>query len=97
MSEQTKQQAPTATMRGSSGAIFVMDLPLSKHMQDQVAKGLLTEVNADGAPLSLAAVAVAKPGNGAHKSDWVIYAVAQGGDRKEVNALSMSELIAMYG
>ncbi len=98
MSKQAKQAVPTITTRGTGGSIFVMDLPLSKHMQEQMDQGRLTVVNADGTPLNPTAVAaVAKPAKSAPKHEWVTYAIAQGGDADDANGLTTSELIAMYG
>lgn len=46
--------AEQAYYKGEGGGVYLMDLPLPEHMQDQVRKGQLVQVaDEDGTPLEV--------------------------------------------
>lgn len=63
----------TGWFRGAGGVVWEMDLPLKPDMAEQLLKGYLTRVNADGSPYS-EPVEEQPPAANAPKAAWVGYA-----------------------
>lgn len=66
-------QIETVYLRGESGVIHQMDLPLPEAISDKVAKGYLTRVNEDGSHFD--ADTLSRPAVNAPKADWVGFVV----------------------
>lgn len=94
----------TGFFRGSGGAVMEMDLPLPEVYADQVTRGYLKRVNADGTPWTGEAESAAegapvseRPAQSAQKADWVGWAVAQGADPEEAAGMTKADLVEKYG
>lgn len=90
--------------RGSGGQILQMDLPLPEVYADQVTRGHLKRVNADGSPYSgdadgaaEGAPPVERPAQSAPKGEWIGWAVAQGADPEAAAGMTKADLIDRYG
>lgn len=90
--------------RGSGGQILQMDLPLPEVYADQVTRGQLRRVNADGSDYTgdvdgaaEGAPPVERPAQSAQKADWVGWAVAQGADPEAAAGMTKADLIDRYG
>jgi len=79
---------------GEGGQVITFDLPLPEAMQQKVTRGQLRRVNADGSPFTEPSEAK-RPGKNASKDDWVGYAVSQGMDLDEVDAMTKADLIEL--
>lgn len=104
----------TIHVRGEGGMVIAMDLPLPEEIALRLTKGALTQVNADGSPLSVASgpEALAQPDKAtpevptppdkappqaAPKAEWIGWAVANGADPEDAEALTKADLIDQYG
>lgn len=94
----------TAYFRGQGGAIHAMDLPLPEVMAEQVTKGYLVRVTADGTPYAEPAddgqepAPPPRPAQSAAKAEWVGYAVrAHGATPDDAEAMTKQDLIDTYG
>lgn len=94
----------TGFFRGTGGAVIEMDLPLPEVYADQVIRGHLKRVSADGSPWTGEADSPAeggtmteRPAQSAPKADWVGWAVAQGADPEEAAGMTKADLIERYG
>ena len=94
--------AKTIHILGEGGTIFAMDLPLHEAIEDRLAKGYLTRVNADGTPYRETSERIQPPPYGS-KADWVGWAVHLSqtvGDPitpDDAEALTKQDLIELYG
>ncbi|WP_405019556.1 hypothetical protein OHV05_24470 [Kitasatospora sp. NBC_00070] len=95
----------TIHVRGEGGMVIAMDLPLPEEIALRLTKGALTQVNADGSPLHIAstpepgipAAPDKAPPQAAPKAEWIGWAVANGADPEEAEALTKADLIDQYG
>lgn len=92
----------TIHVRGEGGMVIAMDLPLPEEIALRLTKGALTQVNADGSPLSVASGPEAPtpdkaPPQAAPKAEWIGWAVANGADPEDAEALTKADLIDQYG
>jgi hypothetical protein len=93
----------TGHFRGAGGGIFEMPLPLSENMQNQLTRGELTRVNADGSAyeahgaMDLTNGTMRVPGVNAPKNEWVGYAVSQGVSINDADAMTKNDLIEKFG
>jgi hypothetical protein len=95
----------TIYVRGEGGGIHPMDLPLPESIADRLAKGSLRRVNEDGSPYVEADDSAAsapgppteRPAQSAPKAAWVGWAVTNGADPDEAEALTKTDLIDLYG
>lgn len=94
----------TALFKSESNQLIHMDLPLPEHMQDKVTKGQLVRVNDDGTPYtgdaadaSEGAGVTERPDGRASKATWVGWAVHNGADVDEAEAMTKQDLIETYG
>lgn len=94
--------AETIYVRGEGGGIHPMDLPLPEPIADRMAKGVLRRVNADGSPYveggpDTPAPPAEQPPQSAAKALWVGWAIANGADADEAEAMTKQDLIDAYG
>lgn len=91
-------EVESAWFRGEGGGIHRMDLPLPEAIADQVTKGYLVRVNADGSPYEPeAAEAEVPPPQSAAKAVWVGYAVRVHGARPDdAEAMTKQDLIEAF-
>lgn len=91
----------TGYFRGSGGVVWEMNLPLSENMADQLTKGYLTRVNADGSPYAEPAAepeVEQPPTVNASKAHWVGYAVRVHDVRMDdAEAMTKTDLIERFG
>lgn len=87
----------TIHVRGEGGAVIAMDLPLPEPIADRLAKGLLKRVNEDGSPYTSQAPPDKAPPQAAPKAEWIGWAVANGADPEDAEALTKADLIDQYG
>jgi hypothetical protein len=76
------------------GAVIEIALPLHEAIADRLAKGYIRRVNADGSPFE--EKPVERPTLTARKPEWVRYAVAQGMEPDDAEALTKQDLIDKY-
>ncbi|HEY9476477.1 MAG TPA: hypothetical protein VIS06_21835 [Mycobacteriales bacterium] len=92
-----------ALFRSTSGQLIHLDLPLPGVMADQVTKGYLVRVNADGTPYTgdadagVPAAPTTRPPVGAPKADWVGWAVHNGATVDDAEASTKADLVEKYG
>ena len=89
-------------VRGEGGSVFKMDLPLPEPIAERLTKGLLRRVNADGSPHTepspdVPGAPAEEPAKSATKAEWIGWAVANGADLEEVEAMTKADLIEKYG
>ena len=94
--------AETIHVRGAGGSIFALDLPLHEAIEDQLIKGSLTRVNADGSPYQgdtddVGSTPTEVPSTTAAKKVWVGWAVAQGCLPDDAEAMTKTDLIEKFG
>lgn len=95
--------AEVGLFKSESGQLIHMDLPLPEHMADKVTKGLLVRINEDGSPYtgdaedSAHGAAPVKPSVNAAKAEWVGWAVANGADVDDAEAMTKQDLVDTYG
>lgn len=99
--------ADTIFVRGEGGSVFEMDLPLPEGIAQRMEKGLIKRVQADGSDwLVPAAVPVepevpapptVRPAASASKAAWVGWAVVQGIDPEEAEAMTKADLVELLG
>lgn len=96
--------AETALFRSESNQLIHMDLPLPEHMADKVTRGQLMRVNDDGSPYTGEAVDASegapvteRPAQSAPKATWVGWAVHNGADVDDAEAMTKQDLIEKYG
>lgn len=85
---------------GEGGTVFRLDLPVHETLADRIAKKEIHRVNEDGSPYAEAdpepAPATAPPAS-ASKATWVEWAVSQGANQAEAEAMTKLNLIGEYG
>lgn len=88
----------TVYLRGESGTVIPHDLPLPEGVVWRMSKGYITQVNADGSPLT-DAPAVERPAATAAKPAWVAYAVSVDSNLSpdDADAMTKADLIEKYG
>ncbi|MER7363578.1 hypothetical protein [Nonomuraea wenchangensis] len=75
-----------------------MDLPLSEVMQEKAVKGYLKRVNPDGTPyVEPVEQAPERPAKTAKKAEWVGWAVHNGMDPDEADAMTKDDLVEKFG
>ncbi|WP_369778839.1 hypothetical protein [Streptomyces sp. R33] len=94
--------AETIHILGEGGGIHAMDLPLPEGIAERLAKGHLRRVNEDGSPYEeggpeTVAPPVEQPPQSAAKALWVGWAIANGADADEAEAMTKQDLIDAYG
>lgn len=86
---------------GEGGTVFKLDLPVHETIAERIAKREILRVNEDGTPYvepaTEAEVAPTAPPASASKAAWVDWAVSQGADRAEAEAMTKLNLIGEYG
>lgn len=93
----------TIHVLGEGGSVIAMDLPLPEAIAERLAKGLLRRVEEDGSPYAgpadpdVPSVPDKAPAASAPKSAWVGWAVANGADPDEAEAMTKSDLIEAFG
>lgn len=96
----------TGWFRGAGGVTWEMNLPLAEGMADQLTKGYLTRVNADGSPYAEPAAAGEPPAGepeqppavNAPKANWIGYAVRVHQVRPDdAEAMTKHDLIEKFG
>lgn len=87
--------AETIHVVEGEGAVIEMALPLHEAIADRLTKGYIRRVNRDGTPWT-GEKPVARPALTDRKADWVGYAVAQGMDPDDAEALTKQDLIDKY-
>lgn len=94
----------TGHFRGAGGVIWEMNLPLPEAYADQVTKGTLSRVNADGSPYAGDADGAAEgaqvtkqPSVNAPKAQWVGWAIHNGANPEEAAAATKQDLVDTYG
>lgn len=88
----------TIHVLGEGGVVFKMALPLHEAIQDRLTKGFLRRVNPDGSTYTEGDDAPAvKPAQNAPKAEWVGFAVSQGADPEDAEALTKADLVEKYG
>lgn len=90
--------------RGTGGVIHEMALPLAEAYADQVTKGTLVRVNDDGsrysgeaADASEGAPVTERPAQSANKALWVGWAVHNGAELDDAEAMTKTDLIQQFG
>jgi hypothetical protein len=83
-------------VRGEGGVVYEMTLPLQRHIADRLTKGYIKRVNPDGSEWS-DGPAPTKPNVNAPKVEWVGWAVQQGAEPDQAEALTKTDLIEKYG
>jgi hypothetical protein len=92
-----KTNPETVFIRGEGGAIFEMSLPLSEAIEERLTKGYLRRVqNAAGDPWDGKEKQTVPPPY-ATKIAWVSWAVYNGMDPDDADALTRRDLIEKYG
>ncbi|MGW4411165.1 hypothetical protein ACWEJ6_44540 [Nonomuraea sp. NPDC004702] len=88
----------TAFYRGEGGTIWEMSLPLPEVMQEKVVKGYLRRVNEDGSPYE-EPVEQEAPSltRASSKAEWVGWAVRNGMDPDDAEAMTKNDLIELHG
>jgi hypothetical protein len=94
----------TALFRTESGQLIHMDLPLPEAIAPQVTRGTLVRVNDDGTPYtgeaadaSEGAGVTKRPAVNATKAEWVGWAVSQGANADDTEAMTKQDLIERFG
>lgn len=87
--------AETIHVVEGEGAVIEMALPLHEAIADRLTKGYIRRVHPDGTPWT-GENPVERPALVARKADWVGYAVAQGMDPDDAEALTKQDLIDKY-
>lgn len=103
--EDIPQEAPHVFIRGEGGSVFKLDLPLHEDIETRLIKGYLTRVaNAEGDPYvegetdpNIVTLPTERPALNAKKLEWVGWAVAQGMDADDAEALTKDDLIERFG
>jgi len=83
--------------RTPGGLLLDLHLPLGENLANQVVRGELRRVNPDGTDYEAAAQKPAAPKPNASKNEWVGFAVAQGMDVNDADAMTKNDLIAKFG
>jgi hypothetical protein len=86
--------AETIHIVEGEGAVIELALPLHEAIADRLAKGYIRRVNPDGTPYE--EKPVERPALTARKPEWVRYAVAQGMEPDDAEALTKQDLIDKY-
>lgn len=95
--------AETIWVRGEGGGIHAMDLPLPESIADRLTSGQIRRVNEDGTPYveqqddDVPALPAEVPAKNAPKAAWAGWAVAQGADPEQAEAMTKADLIEKYG
>ena len=90
--------ADTGFFKGEGGTIWEMDLPLPEVMQEKVVKQYLKRVNEDGTPyVEDAEQEPQRPATSAKKAEWVGWAVHNGMDPDDADAMTKDDLIEKFG
>ena len=99
--------AESGHFRGAGNVIWELALPLNEVMQEQLTKGYLRRVNADGSPYvepsqeqdsEDSAPDESPPASNASKAHWVGYAHRiHGVSIDEAEALTKNDLMELYG
>lgn len=90
-------------VRGEGGARFALALPLHEAIEEQLRKGVLIRVNADGSePYSgndddVAGLPTEMPKVSASKTEWIGWAVAQGCSTDDAEAMTKADLVEKFG
>lgn len=90
-------------VRGEGGTVFALALPLHESIADRLTRGYLTRVNEDGsawtgdADPAVPSVPGTRPAQAAPKAEWVGWAVAQGADPDDAEAMTKADLVDKYG
>jgi hypothetical protein len=87
--------AETIHVVEGDGAVIELSLPLHEAIADRLHKGYIRRVNPDGSDWT-EAEPVERPALTARKADWVGYAVAQGMNPDDAEALTRQDLIDKY-
>lgn len=87
---------------GEGGTVFMLDLPVHETIAERIAKKEIRRVNEDGTPFVEAepeaeAAPASAPASSAPKAAWVEWAVSQGADQAEAEAMTKLNLIGEYG
>lgn len=86
----------TVFIKGETGSVFEMSIPLHEAIEDRLTKGYLTRVNEDGTPW-VPKLERRKPYANESKAEWVGWAVSKGLDPEDAEALTKTDLIERYG
>ena len=85
---------------GEGGSVFRLDLPVHETIAERIAKKEIHRINEDGTPYvepeSESAPASAPPSS-APKAQWVAWAVSQGANQADAEAMTKLNLIGEYG
>lgn len=97
-----EDEVPHAFIRGESGAIIKMDLPLHETIADKLIKGVLRHVNEDGSRWDAPEddetdAAPSKPAASANKAAWVAWAIHNGATEDDADGATKQDLIDLYG
>jgi hypothetical protein len=82
----------------ASGLVLDLHLPLNENMHHQLTRGELVRCNPDGSTLTVeqGGGPVPKPPANAAKAAWVGYAVSQGMDVNDADALTRNDLVEKF-
>lgn len=83
----------TVKLQGEGGVVFEYDLPLDAYTEAKVKAGRMRQVG-DTAPVVEEAH---KPSQSAPKADWVAWAVHEGTEPDEAEAMTKADLIELFG
>jgi 3-hydroxyisobutyrate dehydrogenase-like beta-hydroxyacid dehydrogenase len=96
----------TIHIKGENGLVLAHDLPLGEGIADRLAKGHLRRVNEDGSDYmpepeaehapDQGVVVASKPAANAPKADWIGWAVAQGANVEDAEAMTKADLIDKF-
>lgn len=82
----------TVTLQGEGGSAFEYDLPLDPYTEAKLKAGRMRQV--EGPQV---VVEAQKPAQSASKAEWVAWAVHEGVDPDEAEAMTKADLIELFG
>ena len=102
MPENSADEREYGYFRGEGGTVFRLDLPVHETIAERIAKREIHRVNEDGSPFVEAepeaeAVPASAPPSSAPKAQWVAWAVSQGANQADAEAMTKLNLIGEYG
>lgn len=94
-------EKPYVHVRGEGGSIFKMDLPLHETIAERLRKGVIQRVNEDGTLHNgddeVPAPPTERPAVNANKAEWVAWAIVQGANPDDAEAMTKTDLVEKYG
>ncbi|MEV7358201.1 hypothetical protein [Kitasatospora sp. NPDC091276] len=89
----------TIHVLGEGGVVIAMDVPLPDAIAHRMTTGQLRRVNEDGSPYiaDVPSLPSQAPSTGAPKAEWVGWAVANGAEPADAEAMTKSDLIEAHG